>query len=656
FDGTGVNLGVIESNNVDSAENPNYRSRLVRTYETGSTPNSHKTNVTNRVAKAGNIDPREQGIAYGAHLYSYSGGLQLATMIPDEIVNVNRSISWGIPSGTQSYNTTAREYDNAMRLNPNFMVTHSVGNDGDVVGYTGLLGWGNVGGLAKMAKNILNVGASDHDGSLMFWSARGPAVDGHLLPHIVAPGPSGTSFASPNLVGVYGQLEHAYRFHNNNVKANSGLLKAVMLNTADDMLNPGPDFKSGFGHVNARRAYEVIRQGQYLSGTIAQGGNNSHTINVPANVRELKVMVYWNDYEATAGISTRVLVNDLDVELTAPNNSVYLPWILDPTFNAVNLDAPATRGVDMLNNQEQVTLQNPAAGAYQLAVKGTAIPQGPQTYFMTYEFITDEIVVTHPHGGEKFVPNETERIRWDACDSTLTFDIAYSTNAGTSWNTIATGVDADSRFHDWQIPAGLTDEALIRVERGGTACISDTSFTISQQPDSMELRWSCADSSMFRWNAFPNADGYEVYRIIGDYMSFVTFTNSNVIVLNGLSPTESEYVSIALVQNGVTSRRIVALERAPGDLNCNAVDIGALEILNPGAAHLPECIANQQPIKIKVRNWGLQAVDSVPISYRINGGAIQHDTIFTTIPAGTDQEFSFSGTPGLAVGSNLVEA
>ena len=56
------------------------------------------------------------------------------------------------------------------------------------------------------------------------------------------------------------------------------------MNTADDMQNPGPDFQTGFGHVNARRAFEVIRFGQHENNFVSQGSSQQHTITVPATL------------------------------------------------------------------------------------------------------------------------------------------------------------------------------------------------------------------------------------------------------------------------------------------------------------------------------------------------------------------------------------
>jgi len=653
FDGSGVIIAVEEGGNIDSLQNPNFRNRLDRNNEVGTSISGHKTGVALRMGGAGNINPKERGTAFGAEVHS--GGFDFATAAANDVTIINRSVGWGCPSGTETYNSSSESYDNLVRTNPTFMITHSAGNAGGSNCYAGAASWGNITGMPKMAKNIFVVGSSGNDGALTGFSSRGPAKDGRILPNIIAPGGGGTSHASPNLAGVYGQLNQAYRFHNGGLLPNSGLLKAIIMNTADDMLNPGPDFKTGFGSVNARRGYEVIRQNQFLSSSVAQGINNMHSISVPANVRKLKVLVYWVDWEATPGITTRSIVNDIDIVLQDPTGSNYQPWVLNPAFDVATLDNPAVRATDSLNNVEQVTINDPSAGTYFLMVSGTMIPQGPQEYFVTYEFVMDDIVLTHPHGGEKFVPNEIERIRWDACDSNLNFNLSYSLDNGSSWNPIASGLSPDSRYFDWTVPSVITNQARVKVERGATLGISDTTFSILGQPTGLEHIWTCADSSLFKWDAFPNADGYVVYRVVGDYMDSVAFTTTNTIILNGLSITESEYISIAAFVNGVTSRRVIALERVPSDVNCDYYNLGSVAIISPGVNVLPSCMAGtNSEIVLHVQNWGVNSVDSIPVVYSLNGGIPALDTIFSVMPSGSDQIFTFSTSPNFIIGTNIL--
>ena len=138
-------------------------------------------------------------------------------------------------------------------------------------------------------------------------------------------------------------------------------------------------------------------------------------------------MVYWND-EPGSPNSSFALVNNLNIELLESNGNINFPWVLDHFPDPINLNTPATTGIDNLNNMEQIVISNPTAGSYSLDVIGIAVPFGPQEYFVTYEFATNDIIVTYPNGGESFVPGETEVIRWDAFGSFSNFSVEYSIN------------------------------------------------------------------------------------------------------------------------------------------------------------------------------------------------------------------------------------
>ena len=52
---------------------------------------------------------------------------------------------------------------------------------------------------------------------------------------------SGTSMSCPGVSGTLAQLYQAYK-ENQNEEPYAGLMKAILMNTADDLGNPGPDF------------------------------------------------------------------------------------------------------------------------------------------------------------------------------------------------------------------------------------------------------------------------------------------------------------------------------------------------------------------------------------------------------------------------------
>ena len=148
-----------------------------------------------------------------------------------------------------------------------------------------------------------------NNGMIVNSSSRGPANDGRIKPDISANGNgqmstdpnnvyatgSGTSAAAPGVSGVLAQLYQAYREVNNQEDPNSGLLKGILLNTAEDYGNEGPDFTFGWGRLNAYKAVKVIEENRYMDSSISQGETHRYQLTIPDNVKKVKVMAYWMD-------------------------------------------------------------------------------------------------------------------------------------------------------------------------------------------------------------------------------------------------------------------------------------------------------------------------------------------------------------------------
>jgi hypothetical protein len=77
-----------------------------------------------------------------------------------------------------------------------------------------------------------------------------------------------------------------------------------------------------------------------------------------------------------------MLVNDLDLRIIGPGNTIYEPWILNPA----NPAAAATTGDNFRDNVEVVMIDAPPAGAYRLEIthKGTLV-SGPQDVSLILE-------------------------------------------------------------------------------------------------------------------------------------------------------------------------------------------------------------------------------------------------------------------------------
>src|SRR5690606_14228587 len=124
---------------------------------------------------------------------------------------------------------------------------------------------------------------------------------------------SGTSFSSPAAAGVGVLLQQVKKEQTNGAEyLRSDMMKAVLTHTAyesgDDL---GPDYKFGYGLINALGAAEVIlnSHGNSITENRVLNDQDTQTINVTALGDEpLKVSIAWLDPAGTA--SPTLLLND----------------------------------------------------------------------------------------------------------------------------------------------------------------------------------------------------------------------------------------------------------------------------------------------------------------------------------------------------------
>jgi len=676
YDGTGVNVMMQDDGII--GPHIDYEGRLPAQFLTNNN-GDHGDHVAGIIMGAGNIDPVTRGNAYGADLYvygaapAYPGFDSIYDHYNDfDIYITSTSYSNGCNAG---YTSLAREMDQQVRTLPNLMHVFSAGNSGTSdCGYGAGNVWGNVTGGHKIGKNVIAVANLDEDGDLTGSSSRGPAHDGRIKPDISAKGVSvysttdahsyttktGTSMSCPGVSGTLAQLYQAFEDVQGNAPK-GGLIKAIALNSADDLGNVGPDFKHGWGQINARKAFETIDNNQFITSSVAQGANVTHDIIVPTGATQLRVMLYWTDFEAAANASV-ALVNDLNLEVVTPSTSTELPWILDPTPTTAALDAPATTGVDDLNNVEQVVINNPATGLYTVNVNGLTVPQGPQEYFIIYEFSTDAITLTYPIGGESFVPGETEVIRWDAQGNTGNFTLEYSINNGVNWSVITNNVNGSLRQFDWNVPTVITGQMQFRVSRGIWSDLADDNFSIISVPQGLSVAFSCPDSIGLTWNSISGATGYEASWLGPKYMDSIGTSTTNNITIYNTSPVQEYWFSVkALGPNGAIGRRAIAINKAPGVANCIVpIDVEVTTITEPQSGILYDC-QEDKPLTIQLRNNGQSNVSNIPVSYQIGTAALVTETFTGTIIPNSTAMHTFAtalsapaGINDLAVSVNLT--
>ncbi|HEY0042534.1 MAG TPA: S8 family serine peptidase, partial [Flavisolibacter sp.] len=528
--GTGVKVGIWDGGEVDRHLDFSAPGRLIL-LEKGSTT-SHGTHVAGTLGGAGVINPKARGMAPNAIIYSsdFSIGTsttELFNAISQHGLNISsHSYGGGVAvcaiTGSQlAYSATARNADITLNTFPNHLHVQSSGNSQSSC--TG--GFYTITGSTKPAKNNIVVANIESNDAISISSSFGPVHDGRIKPEISGFGTnvlstytpnntystiSGTSMSTPGISGTLALLVERYRQLNSNADPLSSLMKGVVCNTATDLGNVGPDYKFGFGKINALAAVRTLEEVRYQVNTVIQGETKTVDVTVPAGAVRLRAMITWNDPAAASNASI-ALVNNLNLSVVN-GASTTLPWIL----NGASPATTATRGVDNINNIEQVTIDNPAAGTYTLTVNGAAIAVGSsQQYTITWVVDMPSIEVTYPNGGESFDPADQETISWTNAGVTGNQTVEYSVDNGATWTVISSTVPAATTRLPWTVAGVNTSQAKIRVSSGALSDESDNVFHILGTPKSLvKEETSCiAGSVKLKWNPVASATHYDVLQL-----------------------------------------------------------------------------------------------------------------------------------------------
>lgn len=326
---------------------------------------------------------------YGATLLqAYAGGAGI------------HSGSWGngaVPA-RGAYSGNEQRGDAATWMTENLLVNMAAGNDGGAADTIGSPG---------NAKNIMTIGGTAHGFAATLYpsSSRGPTDDGRRKPDILAPamsivsaaadtnnGPdidppvtstkTGTSMATPTASGGAALLRQYFmdgfyptgrRDPAESLEPTGALMKAAIINGAAPFTATWPDNNAGWGRMWLANSVYFAggtrghRHWMRENGAgLETGDDDEFTIRINAG-DELRATLVWYDPEGALG-SGVALVNNLDLEMVAPDGTTYLGNVYT---GGVSNPAGAA---DAINTVEQVRLTTPATGPYTFRVKATAVP------------------------------------------------------------------------------------------------------------------------------------------------------------------------------------------------------------------------------------------------------------------------------------------
>lgn len=307
------------------------------------------------------------------------------------------------------YSSVSGNYDAIIRIK-DMLFIKSAGNDrnkyncnpsdstdcdGDENGYKTI-------SLLGSAKNTITVGAVEDNGTKVTdYSGFGPTDDGRIKPDITANGDtlysthfnsktnkldykviSGTSMATPVVTGSTALMMQAYKVKFKNTPR-AATLKALMIHTAKDIGNKGPDYQTGWGVLQTDRAVALINSG---SSYVVEGGalftRNVNLYSTQVNSsKPLKITINWTDAPGTPNAS-KALVNNIDLFLKSPSGKWHYPWKLDPN----NPSKPATQSFNSTDNVEQIVVDQPESGKWEVYVLGESTNKDGQNYSMVSSY------------------------------------------------------------------------------------------------------------------------------------------------------------------------------------------------------------------------------------------------------------------------------
>ncbi|SKC87706.1 S8 family serine peptidase [Ohtaekwangia koreensis] len=476
----------------------------------------HAAQMATIIAGGGNSIPASKGAAWASRITASS----FSNLLPDDGATLSslgisvQNHSYGV-SVDNIYGAEAHAYDVSVNNNSELLHIFSAGNSGSTVStsgtYAGIAGYANLSGNMKMAKNVLTVSATDKTREVSTLNSRGPAYDGRLKPELVAFGSEGTSDAAAMVSGISILVQHAYKNIYSQLPS-AALVKAILIASADDVENRGIDFISGYGAVNAYQAIQLVKAAFFKNDNIGQNETKTMDIHIPSGIKTLRVAVTWNDPAAAAGDAIAI-VNDLDGKLTN-GNLQWHPWVLSHYPHADSLSKAAIRKPDHLNTVEYITVDDPAAGTYQLQVTSKNLATDTQDFHVAYWLDTANVFQwTYPTGSDKTEAESEIYFRWNSSfEDTGTLEVSVN---GSPYETIAENIAIADDAYTWKTPAGL-GVAVARMKIGNDYYRSDT-FTIAPSIP-LKVGYNCDDEVLLTWNKIPGATQYRVLSMQGKYM------------------------------------------------------------------------------------------------------------------------------------------
>jgi len=232
---------------------------------------------------------------------------------------------------------------------------------------------------------------------------------------------------------------------------------------------------------------------------------------------------------------------------------------------------------------------------------------------------TQGLTLTSPNGGENWGNGDSEAITWNATGNISAVKLEYSTDSGSSWNTIANSAP-NTGSYNWIVQSGNTATALVRISDaadgtptdGSDAVFSITISTLTLTQPNGGGSWFGGSNQTITWTGTGAIENVKIEYSLNNGASWAEI----------ISATPNDGSHPWIVPNSPTTQALArisdASDGAPADVSDATFSIAnsTLTLTSPNGGE----IWSGESVKKITWSWS-GSIGSVKLEYSINSGA-----------------------------------
>jgi len=365
---------------------------------------------------------------------------------------------------------------------------------------------------------------------------------------------------------------------------------------------------------------EITAAGTYTINSITSSSNNAYKIKSPNSTTEFFVVEYrqkTGTFESSlygSGLLVyRINTNEYGND-DGPPDEIY---IYRPDGTTTEDGSPllaffsSAAGRTAINDSTNPScfLANGSAGGLDLSSIGAA---GSTISFTVAFPVTPTITVTSPNGGENWSAGTTHDVTWTSTGTVGNVRLEYSTNNGSTWNTIIASTANDGSYA-WPVPAVSSSACKVRILEtadGSPSDMSNAVFTILKDRPIFSLSKDKYNFASVKNGKTTPADSVVISNKGGGTMKWTAVTSEPWLVVAPKSGGAGKTMKIKVLKlSGLT----VGLHTA------------TITLTDPNAANSPATIS----VRLVIKAEGTDAVPVGEFDDPANGATVR--TATTTV-------------------------